>query len=131
MKYAGSLFAACALVALLISGCAKGGSEADSSATKGPITDTASNGLKQNPVAANAMGDAVHGKEMYAQNCASCHGVNAQGGMGPNLHHEKARKNYQATIAWIKNPQPPMTKLYPAPLSESDVADVAAYVQTL
>lgn len=51
--------------------------------------------------------------------------------MGPNLHGEKKRKDYQRTIAWIKNPQPPMSKLYPSPLSDQDVADVAAYVQSL
>jgi alcohol dehydrogenase (cytochrome c) len=121
----------CVLTVLLISGCAKGASEAGSTATKGPITDSASNGLKQAPAGVHAMGDAAHGREIFAANCASCHGVNAQGGMGPNLHGEKKRKNYQQAITWIKNPVPPMTKLYPSPLSDSDVADVAAYVQTL
>jgi len=100
-------------------------------AVKGPITDSASNGLKHTPAPAGAVGDAVHGKQIFAQNCASCHGVNAQGGMGPNLHGEKKRKDYQETITWVKNPAPPMTKLYPSPLSDSDVADVAAYVQSL
>jgi mono/diheme cytochrome c family protein len=124
------LVSVCVFTVLLISGCAKGTSEADSTATKGPITDSASNGLKA-PVAVHAMGEAAHGREIFAANCASCHGANAQGGMGPNLHGEKRRKNYQQAIAWIKNPAPPMTKLYPSPLSDSDVADVAAYVQTL
>jgi mono/diheme cytochrome c family protein len=123
--------AVCALAALMLSGCAKGGSGANGTATKGLITDSASNGLKVTPSAANALGDAAHGREIFAANCASCHGVNAQGGVGPNLHGEKRRKDYQQAIAWIKNPAPPMTKLYPSPLSDSDVADVAAYVQTL
>jgi len=47
------------------------------------------------------------------------------------LHGEKARKNTAAAIAWIKNPQPPMPKLYPGTLSEKDVTDVAAYVESL
>jgi mono/diheme cytochrome c family protein len=37
----------------------------------------------------------------------------------------------EATLAQIKNPAPPMPKLYPSTLSEQDVNDVAAYVQTL
>jgi len=47
------------------------------------------------------------------------------------LKGEKSRKDYAAAVAWIKDPKPPMPKLYPAPLSESDVADVAAYVESL
>jgi hypothetical protein len=34
-------------------------------------------------------------------------------------------------VTWIEQPDPPMPKLYPAPLSERDVDDVAAYVQSL
>ena len=64
--------------------------------------------------------------------CVSCHGANGEGGgVGPSLKNEKSRKNYAQTVTWIKNPTPPMPKLYPSPLSEKDVADVAAYVQTL
>ena len=36
-----------------------------------------------------------------------------------------------STLAQIKNPAPPMPKLYPTPLSAGDVNDVAAYVQSL
>lgn len=78
------------------------------------------------------MGDAAHGKQIFAANCASCHGATGtEGGVGPSLKGEKSRKNYQQAIAWIKNPQPPMPKLYPSPLSEKDVDDVAAFVETL
>ena len=121
------LFVASFACALVISGCAKSGSSSD----KGPITDSASNGLKQAPAKANTPVDAGHGKQIFAQNCASCHGVKAEGGVGPSLRGEKKRKDYQQTIVWIKDPLPPMPKLYPSALSASDVADVAAFVQTL
>jgi mono/diheme cytochrome c family protein len=121
------LFVACFACALVLSGCATSRSSSD----KGPITDSASNGLKQSPAKANAPADAVHGKQIFAQNCASCHGVNAEGGAGPSLRGEKKRKDNQQTVAWIKDPLPPMPKLYPSALSASDVADVAAFVQTL
>ena len=66
---------------------------------------------------------------IFAQNCARCHG--AEGGIGPALKNEKSRKNYAQTVAWIRDPQPPMPKLYPDTLGANDVADVAAYVQSL
>jgi mono/diheme cytochrome c family protein len=134
VKPLGLVLTSCAIAALVISGCSKGssssGQASDTSAPTGPITDSESNGLKSTGATA-APGDPVHGKEIFEANCASCHGADATGGVGPNLHGEKGRKNYLQTIAWIENPTPPMAKLYPSPLGDSDVADVAAYVQSL
>jgi mono/diheme cytochrome c family protein len=82
--------------------------------------------------AAPAAGDAANGKKLYAANCASCHGASGtEGGVGPSLKGEKSKKNTAAAIAWIKNPKAPMPKLYPSPLSEKDISDVAAYVESL
>jgi mono/diheme cytochrome c family protein len=78
-----------------------------------------------------AFGDPIHGYQIYAANCAACHGASAQGGVGPDLHGEKTRKDTAAAIAWIKHPKLPMPTLYPNPLSEKDVDDVAAYVESL
>jgi mono/diheme cytochrome c family protein len=126
------LFAACLVAAVVVTGCSKSSSDAGAKPT-GPITDSASTGLKAAPGAQTvAMGDPKHGAAIFSQNCSSCHGANgAGGGIGPVLKGEKSRKDYKAAIAWIKNPVAPMPKLYPAPLSESDVDDVAAYVETL
>jgi mono/diheme cytochrome c family protein len=83
-------------------------------------------------VAAAPAGDAAHGKKLFAANCASCHGAHGtEGGVGPSLKGEKTKKNQAAAVAWIKNPAPPMPKLYPSPLSEKDVSDLAAYVESL
>ena len=72
------------------------------------------------------------GKKLYAANCAACHGATGtEGGVGPSLKGEKAKKDQAATVAWIKDPTAPMPKLYPSPLSEKDVNDVAAYVESL
>jgi mono/diheme cytochrome c family protein len=77
-------------------------------------------------------GDAANGKKIFTQNCASCHGATGtEGGAGPSLKGEKSRQDTAAAVAWIKDPKPPMPKLYPTPLSDKDVADVAAYVETL
>jgi mono/diheme cytochrome c family protein len=74
----------------------------------------------------------TRGREVFAQNCASCHGENGGGGsVGPSLLGERAKRDERATVALIKNPSAPMTKLYPGMLDDADVAAVAAYVQTL
>jgi alcohol dehydrogenase (cytochrome c) len=74
-------------------------------------------------------GDA--GAALFVQHCAACHGTHGEGISGPSLIGESTRKTQAETAAWIKNPQPPMPKLYPAPLSEADVDALAAYVNTL
>jgi mono/diheme cytochrome c family protein len=75
--------------------------------------------------------DLVKGQKLYAANCTACHGSAGQGGIGPELHGENTRKDTAGTISWIKNPILPMPTLYPKPLSEQDVAAVAAYVESL
>lgn len=75
--------------------------------------------------------NADRGAQLYAANCASCHGAQGQGGFGPSLHNERSRKDLDAAAAWIKNPAPPMPKLYPSPLSDHDVEDVAAFIEKL
>jgi len=83
-------------------------------------------------VAAAPSAPVRHGRALFGQNCSSCHGATGtEGGAGPSLAGERSRKNLAAAIAWIENPQPPMPKLYPAPLSQRDVEDVAAYVESL
>jgi mono/diheme cytochrome c family protein len=80
-------------------------------------------------------GDVAHGKALYAQNCAACHGANAEGGaVGPKLAggvRKFAGPGHAGDVAWIKNPKSPMPKLYPSQLNDKDVNDVAAYVESL
>jgi cytochrome c oxidase cbb3-type subunit 3 len=75
--------------------------------------------------------DAKHGKSLFAEHCAVCHGASAEGGMGPALKDETKRKKPEQIRAQIIDPQPPMAKLYPKPLSDKDVDDLVAYVVTL
>ncbi len=76
-------------------------------------------------------GDVAHGRVLFAQNCAVCHGARGEGGEGPPLKNEVSRKDFAQAQAWIKKPAPPMPALYPNPLSAKDVADVAAFVESL
>lgn len=76
-------------------------------------------------------GDAKHGKVLFAEHCALCHGAKAEGGLGPALKDESKRKTPDQIRAQIMNPAPPMAKLFPSVLKEKDVDDVVAYVVTL
>lgn len=136
-----ALLAAGAIAVLVAAGCSKG-SDQSSTTTTTTTSDSAApaaSGGGASPAASSAsssggaaMGDAAHGKTIFSANCASCHGATGkEGGVGPSLTNEKSKKDYQATIAWIHNPQPPMPKLWPSPLNDKDVQDVAAYVQSL
>ena len=71
------------------------------------------------------------GKAVFAQYCSACHGSGGEGGVGPALKNEAAKKNTGQVADFIKNPLSPMPKLYPAPLSDQDIADVTAFVDTL
>lgn len=122
-----------AIAVLIAAGCSKG---SDQSTTSSTTTTTATTSAPAASATTGAMtatpGDAAHGKSLFAANCATCHGATGtEGGVGPSLKNEKSRKNFEQAVAWIKNPQPPMPKLYPSPLSEKDVQDAAAYVESL
>lgn len=141
-----TLVAVAAIGGMMLTGCSKPAdqssstdSSAASSASSAPAAAASSEATSAPAAAASSStetvanaGDASKGETIFAANCASCHGAQgAGGGVGPSLKGEKSRKDDAAAIAWIKNPQPPMPKLYPSPLSEKDVADVAAYVESL
>jgi mono/diheme cytochrome c family protein len=77
-------------------------------------------------------GDVDRGKLVFTTNCSTCHGAGGRdGGVGPSLIGENQRQDLARTIVWIENPDFPMPKLYPSPLDERDVEDVAAFVQSI
>lgn len=95
-----------------------------------PATKDASTIAVLNVVNAGT-GTAPHGAVVYSANCAACHGASGQGGIGPALKGESARKDAGAVAAFVKNPPSVMPRLYPGILSENDVSAVAAYVESL
>jgi mono/diheme cytochrome c family protein len=69
------------------------------------------------------------GKQIYAENCAACHGAAGQGGVGPSLQQIAKRKSLVQTIEFIESPSGSiMPKLYPATLSAAQVQEVATYI---
>lgn len=78
-------------------------------------------------------GEKEAGASLFRQHCSACHGTSGkeEGMPGPSLHYESARMDFQTTVSWIEDPMPPMPKLYPGSLTEKDVHDIAAYVQSI
>lgn len=84
------------------------------------------------PAATIAGADVAHGKAVYGLQCAACHGESGIGGpVGPSLQNENVRRPYRSVYALVRDPAPPMPKLYPSRLSKTDLRDVSAYVETL
>lgn len=75
---------------------------------------------------------AARGAAVFAANCAVCHGDGGLGArLGGPLQGEHLRKSDAAIRAAIAHPEPPMPKLYPSRLSEQNLNDVTAYVESL
>ena len=72
------------------------------------------------------VGDQEHGSKLFLINCAGCHGIAAQGVVGPNLHGVSQRKKDPALIRQvISGKTPPMPSFQPDPQS---MADLLAYL---
>jgi ubiquinol-cytochrome c reductase cytochrome c subunit len=84
-----------------------------------------------NVVTTGSAPNTPRGAVVFAANCALCHGSTGQGGIGPALKNEGSRKDRNGVATFVKNPPPPMPKLYPGLMSESDVAAVSDYVESL
>jgi|MDSW01.2.fsa_nt_gb mono/diheme cytochrome c family protein len=75
------------------------------------------------------VGDQEHGSKLFLINCAGCHGIAAQGVVGPNLHGVSQRKRDPALIHQvISGKTPPMPSFQPDPQS---MADLLAYLHEL
>jgi mono/diheme cytochrome c family protein len=100
-------------------------------ATKSPATIPILAAVTTGTGPSGAPSATARGAEAFAANCAACHGAQGQGGVGPSLKNESARKDTAAVTAFVKNPSGAMPKLFPSVLNENDVSAVAAYVGTL
>ena len=72
---------------------------------------------------------AARGKKLYFGNCAHCHGADATGDEGPDLHDLWVSDRRIATVVkrGIKGEMPTFGKK----LNDSDIAALIAYVRTL
>lgn len=90
--------------------------------------------------AAGGSGDASAGKEVFASNCAGCHGADAKGQVGPNLTTADGPKawdgaTFLTAIREGKTPektlQPMMPRFTEAQVSDKQAADVHAFIKSL
>jgi cytochrome c oxidase cbb3-type subunit III len=73
--------------------------------------------------------DMAMGQQLYAANCASCHGVDATGQLGPNLHGVVQRRGEQGVFAIVRNGMggmPPVMSI-----NDQRVWQVIGYLRTL
>ena len=74
-------------------------------------------------------GSPERGEQLFLINCAGCHGIAAQGLVGPNLHGVQGRKNDRQLIQQVVSGRtPPMPRFQPEPQA---MADLLAYLHTL
>ena len=74
-------------------------------------------------------GDSYQGKAIFLMNCAGCHGLNAEGKVGPSLGGISKRKNRERLIHQvISGETPPMPQFQPSP---QEMADLLKYLEKL
>ncbi|WP_254940394.1 cytochrome c [Cyanobium sp. Morenito 9A2] len=74
-------------------------------------------------------GSAENGGRLFLINCAGCHGIAAQGLVGPNLHGVSQRRSDARLIHQVvSGSTPPMPKFQPEPQA---MADLLAYLHSL
>ncbi len=73
--------------------------------------------------------DAEQGRHLFLMNCAHCHGDDARGDEGPDLHdlHRSDSRIHEVIIAGIKGQMPSFGKK----LGDPDVRQLIAYLRTL
>jgi len=79
-------------------------------------------------------GDAANGKRVYlATGCFTCHGRAGQGGAfnGPAPHLAKTEMPYEGFKMQTRNPVKDMPAYSEAVMSDQEIADIYAFVQSL
>jgi PQQ-dependent dehydrogenase (methanol/ethanol family) len=70
----------------------------------------------------------LKGRKVYDRVCASCHGSDGKLVAGHDLSTLKSRLGRAAALDYVKDPKPPMPKLYPGLLDEQSVQEAVAYL---
>ncbi|HHP7232874.1 MAG TPA: c-type cytochrome [Xenococcaceae cyanobacterium] len=74
-------------------------------------------------------GDIIKGRAIFQINCAGCHGLQANGSVGPSLKHVPQRKSKINLIDQVTSGKtPPMPKFQPSP---QEMADLLTYLEQL
>ncbi|NEQ49701.1 MAG: cytochrome c [Leptolyngbya sp. SIO3F4] len=74
-------------------------------------------------------GNIERGKQLFQQNCGTCHGLNGTGEVGPDLQNVSERKSQVALIKQvISGKTPPMPQFQP---NTQDMADLLIFLESL
>jgi mono/diheme cytochrome c family protein len=74
-------------------------------------------------------GDPIQGHAIFQINCAGCHGLEADGSVGPSLQAvSKHKSRYGLIHQVVSGETPPMPKFQPSP---KEMADLLSYLQSL
>ncbi len=74
-------------------------------------------------------GSAERGSQLFLLNCAGCHGIAAQGLVGPDLHGVNKRKSQRQLIQQVVSGRtPPMPRFQPEPQA---MADLLSFLNSL
>lgn len=74
-------------------------------------------------------GDLERGSDIFQINCAVCHGIKADGSVGPSLRHVSKRKSRVGLIHQVVSGEtPPMPKFQP---TSKDMTDLLSYLENL
>ena len=86
----------------------------------------------QDPYVKNVLsvtGDSIRGHAIFQMNCSVCHGLQADGRVGPSLQGVSKRKSQIGLIHQVTSGDtPPMPQFKPNP---QDMADLLSYLEEL
>jgi mono/diheme cytochrome c family protein len=75
------------------------------------------------------VGNKIQGHAIFQINCATCHGLYADGKVGPSLKAVASRKSRSALIEQVTSGKtPPMPQFQPSP---QEMADLLSYLESL
>jgi len=86
---------------------------------------TACDELEDSKTIGTLNGDEANGEVLYDANCAGCHGASAEGASGPAIYNEDA-DDFVEAIQEGEGSMPAFPDM-----SEQDIADIIAFVDTL
>jgi cytochrome c oxidase cbb3-type subunit III len=96
---------------------------------QGPPPPPPGGAAQESPVSKLTPEDIATGKQIFAAQCAGCHGFDGSGQLGPNLHGVEARRGDAGIFAVVRNgtgAMPPVMSL-----NDQRVWQVVGYVRTL
>lgn len=85
----------------------------------------------ESPAGKMTPADIAEGKQLYAAECGSCHGVDGSGGMGPDIRGSAQRRGDQGLFSVIRNGIPGTGMGPVMSLNDKRAWQTVAYVRTL